>query len=73
MNLSTNLVRRKEELEAVMLSSDNDVLQAEAELKRQELMDTNSLVGQLTQELKSETFFSSSSNFSLRSYHFVTS
>ncbi|XP_047983686.1 structural maintenance of chromosomes protein 3-like [Salvia hispanica] len=55
MNLSTNLVRRKEELEAVMLSSDNDVLQAEAELKRQELMDTNSLVGQLTQELKSVT------------------
>ncbi|XP_047964835.1 structural maintenance of chromosomes protein 3-like, partial [Salvia hispanica] len=55
MNLSTNLVRRKEELEAVMLSSDTDVLQAEAELKNQELMDANSLVDQLTQELKSVT------------------
>ncbi|XP_041992974.1 structural maintenance of chromosomes protein 3-like isoform X1 [Salvia splendens] len=55
MNLSTNLVRRKEELEAVMLSSDTDVLQAEADLKNQELMDANSLVDQLTQELKSVT------------------
>ncbi|XP_041990312.1 structural maintenance of chromosomes protein 3-like [Salvia splendens] len=55
MNLSTNLVRRKEELEAVMLSSDTDVLQAEAELKNQELMDANSLVDQLIQELKSVT------------------
>ncbi|KAL1558286.1 Structural maintenance of chromosomes protein 3 [Salvia divinorum] len=55
MNLSTNLVRRKEELEVVMLSSDTDVLQAEAELKNQELMDANSLVDQLTQELKSVT------------------
>ncbi|XP_057782124.1 structural maintenance of chromosomes protein 3-like [Salvia miltiorrhiza] len=55
MNLSTNLVRRKEELEAVMLSSDTDSLQAEAELKRQELMDANSSVHQLTEELKSVT------------------
>ena len=73
MNLSTNLVRRKEELEAVMLSSDTDVLQAEAELKNQELMDANSLVDQLTQELKSKTSFSSFSIFNLRTHRFAAS
>ncbi|KAL0437109.1 UNVERIFIED_CONTAM: Structural maintenance of chromosomes protein 3 [Sesamum radiatum] len=41
MKLSTNLVRRKEELEAVKLSAETEMLQAEAELKRQELMDAN--------------------------------
>lgn len=55
MNLSTNLVRRKEELEAVMLSSDPDVLQTDAELKKQDLMDANSLVNRLTEELKRVT------------------
>lgn len=65
MNLSTNLVRRKEELEAVKLSSDNDALQTEAELKKQDLMDAESSVHRLTQELKSETS-SSSSKFNLR-------
>lgn len=73
MKLSTNLVRRKEELEAVMQSSDNDVLQADAELKKQELMDANSLVDQLTNELKSETSCSSFSNFNLRPVHFTAS
>lgn len=53
MNLSTNLVRRKEELEAVMLSSDTDVLQTDAELKKQDLMDANAKVNRLTEELKS--------------------
>ncbi|KAG8371091.1 hypothetical protein BUALT_Bualt13G0050800 [Buddleja alternifolia] len=52
MNLSTNLVRRKEELEAVKLSSETDMLQGEAELKAQELEDANYLVEQLTQQLK---------------------
>ncbi|CAA0841357.1 Structural maintenance of chromosomes protein 3 [Striga hermonthica] len=55
MNLSTNLVRRKEELESVKLSTETDLLQGEAELKRQELMDASSLVDQLTQELKRVT------------------
>ncbi|GFP97186.1 structural maintenance of chromosomes protein 3 [Phtheirospermum japonicum] len=55
MNLSTNLVRRKEELEAVKLSSETDMLQGEAELKRQELMDASSLVDQLMQQLKRVT------------------
>ncbi|KAH6774821.1 Structural maintenance of chromosomes family protein [Perilla frutescens var. frutescens] len=65
MNLSTNLVRRKEELEAVKLSSDTELLQ-EAELKKQELMDANSSVNKLTEELNSETSCSSFSNFNLR-------
>ncbi|KAL0390712.1 UNVERIFIED_CONTAM: Structural maintenance of chromosomes protein 3 [Sesamum calycinum] len=55
MNLSTNLVRRKEELEAVKLSAETEMLQAEAELKRQELMDANLLVDQLTEQLKNVT------------------
>ncbi|KAL0370253.1 UNVERIFIED_CONTAM: Structural maintenance of chromosomes protein 3 [Sesamum angustifolium] len=55
MNLSTNLVRRKEELEAVKLSAETEMLQAEAELKRQELMDSNLLVDQLTEQLKNVT------------------
>ncbi|KAI3461220.1 hypothetical protein Pfo_017883 [Paulownia fortunei] len=55
MNLSTNLVRRKEELEAVKLSAETDMLLGEAELKRQELMDANLLVDQLTQQLKRVT------------------
>lgn len=53
MNLSTNLVRRKEELEAVKLSTETEMLQGEAELKKQELTDANLLVDQLTQQLKS--------------------
>ncbi|PIN05753.1 hypothetical protein CDL12_21707 [Handroanthus impetiginosus] len=55
MNLSTNLVRRKEELEAIKLSAETDMLQGEAELKRQELMDANLLVDQLNQQLKRVT------------------
>lgn len=52
MNLSTNLVRRKEELEAIKLSAETDTLRSEADLKRQELMDADSLVQSLTQQLK---------------------
>lgn len=52
MNLSTNLVRRKQELEAIKLSVDADILLGEAELKRQELMDANLLVENLTQQQK---------------------
>ncbi|XP_073271974.1 structural maintenance of chromosomes protein 3 [Primulina huaijiensis] len=52
MNLSTNLVRRKEELEAVKSSGEIDMLQEEAELKSQDLAYAKSLVDQLTQQLK---------------------
>ncbi|XP_051120276.1 structural maintenance of chromosomes protein 3 isoform X3 [Andrographis paniculata] len=55
MKLSTNLVRRKEELEAVKASAENDILQGEAELKRQEFMDASLLVDQLTEQLKKVT------------------
>ncbi|KAL8479922.1 hypothetical protein ACS0TY_026749 [Phlomoides rotata] len=55
MNLSTNLVKRKEELEAVNQSTETEMLQGEAELKKQELMDANLLVKQLTQQLKRVT------------------
>ncbi|KAL6527888.1 Structural maintenance of chromosomes protein 3 [Orobanche minor] len=55
MNLSTNLVRRKDELEAVKLSAETDTLQGEVELKRQDLKDARSLVDQLTQQLKRVT------------------
>ncbi|KAI5667155.1 hypothetical protein M9H77_17008 [Catharanthus roseus] len=52
MNLSTNLVRRKQELEAIKLSVDADTLLGEAELKRQDLMDANLLVENLTKQQK---------------------
>ncbi|XP_010254292.1 PREDICTED: structural maintenance of chromosomes protein 3 [Nelumbo nucifera] len=51
-NLSTNLVRRQQELEAVKLSVENDMLPGEAELKRQELKDAKALVDDATQQLK---------------------
>lgn len=54
MNLSTNLVRRKQELEAVKLSAEADILHSEAEMKRQELMEANLLVENLTEQQKSE-------------------
>ncbi|XP_073140120.1 structural maintenance of chromosomes protein 3 [Henckelia pumila] len=52
MNLSTNLVRRKEELEAVKSSGEIEMLQGESELKSQDLAYAKSLVDQLTQQLK---------------------
>ncbi|XAR60230.1 hypothetical protein NMG60_11033505 [Bertholletia excelsa] len=51
-NLSTNLVRRKQELEAVKLSEETDMLLAEAEVKRQELRDARLIVEDVTQQLK---------------------
>ncbi|MFS8019278.1 putative P-loop containing nucleoside triphosphate hydrolase [Helianthus anomalus] len=43
-NLSTNLVRRKQELEAVKQSPETDMLNGEAEAKRQELQDAKKAV-----------------------------
>ncbi|KAA8543963.1 hypothetical protein F0562_021860 [Nyssa sinensis] len=51
-NLSTNLVRRKQELEAIKLSAENDMLLGEAEVKNQELTDARLLVEDVTQQLR---------------------
>uniref|UniRef100_A0A5B7B119 Structural maintenance of chromosomes protein n=1 Tax=Davidia involucrata TaxID=16924 RepID=A0A5B7B119_DAVIN len=51
-NLSTNLVRRKQELEAINLSAENDMLLGEAEVKKQELTDARLLVEDVTQQLR---------------------
>ncbi|WCJ28438.1 Structural maintenance of chromosomes protein 3 [Euphorbia peplus] len=51
-NLTTNLKRRKQELEAIVSSAETDGLHTEAELKRQELVDAKSLVEVATQDLK---------------------
>ncbi|KAI8573365.1 hypothetical protein RHMOL_Rhmol01G0271400 [Rhododendron molle] len=53
-NLSTNLVRRRQELEAVKVSGETDKLDAEAEAKKQELADATLLVEDVTQQLKSD-------------------
>jgi structural maintenance of chromosome 3 (chondroitin sulfate proteoglycan 6) len=52
MNLSTNLVRRKKELEEVKLSAEPDMFHSEAEQKRQELDDAKSRVDNITEQLK---------------------
>ncbi|XP_058189390.1 structural maintenance of chromosomes protein 3 [Rhododendron vialii] len=54
-NLSTNLVRRRQELEAVKVSGETDKLDAEAEAKKQELADATLLVEDVTQQLKRVT------------------
>ncbi|XWS71366.1 hypothetical protein CRYUN_Cryun03dG0132600 [Craigia yunnanensis] len=51
-NLTTNLKRRKQELEAIVSVAEADALLDEAELKRQELMDAKLLVEDATQQLK---------------------
>ncbi|KAK3036176.1 hypothetical protein RJ639_029913 [Escallonia herrerae] len=51
-NQSTNLVRRKNELEAIKLSAEPDMIQNEAEIKRQELRDAKLLVDDIAQQLK---------------------
>ncbi|PSS14552.1 Structural maintenance of chromosomes protein like [Actinidia chinensis var. chinensis] len=51
-NLSTNLVKRKQELEAIKLSGDSNMLLAEAEAKMQELTDVRLLVEDVTQQIK---------------------
>lgn len=53
-NLSTNLVRRKQELEAIKLSAEPEFLHSEAEVKRQELRDAKFLVDDVTQQLRSK-------------------
>ncbi|KAG0461233.1 hypothetical protein HPP92_021530 [Vanilla planifolia] len=50
-NLSTNLVRRQQELEAIILSADSGTLPMEAELKRQELVDSKGSVEELKLQL----------------------
>lgn len=52
MKLSTNLVRRKQELEAVKVSVDTDALSTEADLKAQEVMEAHKLIESLNQQLK---------------------
>ncbi|XP_050229929.1 structural maintenance of chromosomes protein 3 [Mercurialis annua] len=51
-NLTTNLKRRKQELEAVISSAETDILHGEAELKVQELDEAKSLLEVTTLELK---------------------
>ncbi|PSR95439.1 Structural maintenance of chromosomes protein like [Actinidia chinensis var. chinensis] len=51
-NLSTNLVKRKQELEAIKLSGESNMLLAEAEAKMQELTDVRLLVEDVTQQIK---------------------
>ncbi|KAK6927481.1 RecF/RecN/SMC, N-terminal, partial [Dillenia turbinata] len=51
-NLSTNLVRRLQELEAIKFSEETDLLLNEAELKKQELSDAILMVDDTTLELK---------------------
>ncbi|CAI9105898.1 OLC1v1004922C1 [Oldenlandia corymbosa var. corymbosa] len=52
MNLSTNLVRRKQELEATKMSADVKVLRSKHDVIIQELAEANDLVENLTQQLK---------------------
>ncbi|PWA77306.1 RecF/RecN/SMC [Artemisia annua] len=51
-NLSTNLVRRKQELEAVKQSPETESLNVEVEAKRQELQDAKIYVEEVKRQLK---------------------
>ncbi|GLU19081.1 hypothetical protein SLE2022_353480 [Rubroshorea leprosula] len=51
-NLTANLKRRKQELEAIIYAAESDTLLGEAELKKQELKDAKSLVEDAKQQLK---------------------
>ncbi|KAL5555242.1 hypothetical protein UlMin_037478, partial [Ulmus minor] len=51
-NLTTNLKRRKQELEAIISSVETENMHGEVEIKRQELSDAKSLVDAATKELK---------------------
>ena len=55
-NLTTNLRRRKQELEAVISSADDDSLRGDAESKSQELRDAKGLVDDASDQLESENF-----------------
>ena len=50
--LSTNLVKRQQELEVQLTSNDPDVLQADLETKRQELQTAKRVVEEATKNLK---------------------
>ncbi|XP_076907495.1 structural maintenance of chromosomes protein 3-like [Bidens hawaiensis] len=52
MNLSTNLVRRKQELEAIRQSPETDMLNGEAEVKKQELQDAKRAVEEVKKQLQ---------------------
>ncbi|XP_057252162.1 structural maintenance of chromosomes protein 3 isoform X3 [Beta vulgaris subsp. vulgaris] len=51
-NLSTNLLRRQQELEAIISSAENDMLAAEAESKQKDVDEAKSLVEEATEELR---------------------
>ncbi|WOK97408.1 structural maintenance of chromosomes protein 3 [Canna indica] len=51
-NLSTNLVRRQQELEGIILSADSDTLPTEAALKRKELKDSKASIDELKKKLE---------------------
>lgn len=50
-------MRRKQELEALIASPENDGMHSEAESKKQELADAKSFVEDARQELKSVAYF----------------
>lgn len=50
--MSTNLVRRQQELEGVILSADSETLPMEAELKRQELKSSRGSIDKLKKQLE---------------------
>ncbi|CAH9100174.1 unnamed protein product [Cuscuta epithymum] len=52
MNLSTNLVRRKQELEAIKVAVDIDALNSEADLKGQEVLEVHKLLENLSEQIK---------------------
>ncbi|KAG9459745.1 hypothetical protein H6P81_004253 [Aristolochia fimbriata] len=52
-NLSTNLVKRQQELEGIINAADSGTLSSEAELKNQELRDAKASLDETTQQLKS--------------------
>ncbi|XP_062171710.1 structural maintenance of chromosomes protein 3 [Alnus glutinosa] len=54
-NLTTNLKRRKQELEAIILSAETETSLGEGDLKRQELNDAKLLVDDATHQLKRVT------------------
>ncbi|XP_021715613.1 structural maintenance of chromosomes protein 3-like [Chenopodium quinoa] len=51
-NLSTNLLRRQQELVDIMSSADDEMLSAEAESNQKEMDEAKSLVDEATEELK---------------------
>ncbi|XP_020250621.1 structural maintenance of chromosomes protein 3 isoform X1 [Asparagus officinalis] len=51
-NLSTNLVKRQQELEIIISSANSDNSSLEADMKKQELNEAKATVNELTQQLK---------------------